>query len=555
MKLVKFLHNENQDAVQDAIDTVTMHILGYSKMYELLHKQIWRKAPYRIKTVSIDAIPTFNNRPVCFIQEWDIKSPSTSPYVYNGGDHTFGLNQLFVGQDYRKTYSGDPKSGIYHDTCCINPRDISTTASTWGYKTVWILRDYDDNGVNYNYSYVWLGQDDDGNSVIDNVVLSKYSTTINNVTTYYKKIVVYSHDGLTSEYELGSCDIADSSDILCCDTSYPAFGNNFGFSAWYKFGENMSQHGNVISQIKIPKPTWLLNFTYADAGWIRVYEDGTVLEFTPMGTSNDSDACFYPTYRILPMMYTDTGDLTMDKVEFVENWASYFELIVVEDSEWWSGLIKPIAIIVTAVITYFTWGATSGLLAAAVAIGGTLTIIGIISDNQNLMLIGGIMMAGASLYTALGTSLSSATAGANLSTISSAEALVGTSFQSTFGGYASAAGFENLLVMPTVESYTSVALEGITTTIAPYAELGVQAAGMSVADYVSLGSSSIFDNVMSIGKDLYSLYNDISSLSTNSNASSPTTTETKQTKKVYYTMSDERIFDPNKVINGVIDIL
>lgn len=556
MKLSKFIYNEGQDAVDNALDTVFTQLMAYNKLYELLHKQIWRKAPYRISTYGTG---TFNGRPITYITGWKLNSPSKSPYIYDGGDHTFGLNQLFVGQDYRKEYQGDPKDGIYHDTCSIVPRDISTHLSTWGYKTVWILS-YADDGVDggvtlYDFKFAFIGEDNDGNVLIDNVELVRYSVVAGSTTTYYRKIIVYKHNGALETYELGSYNIADidTYDIFKTNTSYGDIGKTFQYSAWYKFGEDMSAHGAIVSQVD--HLSNILAWNFSNPGWIRTYEDGTVMEFTPMADGGESGSTFSPTYRILPMMYTDTGDLTMDRIEFVEKWDTYFQLIVAEDSEWWSGFIKPVAIIITAIITYFTWGATSGLLAAVVAMGGTLTIIGIISDNQKLMLIGGIMMLGASVYTAVDAAVVNATSSVSLSTMSTGEALVGTSFQSTFSGYASAAGMDNLLVMPTIDSYTSAALEGIVATTAPYAEIGIQTAGMSVADYVSLGSSFGMDSMFSIGKDLYSLYNNISTFSNSATSSTNTIADPKQTKKVYYTASDERLFDPNKVIDNVINIL
>lgn len=550
LKVINFDSKNVFGSIKQAVFTSA---LSYARLYDLLHKQLWRKAPYRILTYGAGF---FNNRPITYIRSWKLNSPSKSPYIYDGGDHTFGLNQLFVGQDYRKEYQGNPKDGIYHDTCSIFPKDISTSASTCGYKTVWILTDYDDNGIFYHYNYAWLGQDDDGNILIDNVELVRYTTTNNNVTTKYKKIVVYNHDRTTSEYELGISNDIDYSEILCSNTSYPPFGNNFGFSAWYKFGEDMSAHGAIISQVEYVIPP-ILAFNFTRDGWIRTYEDGTVIEFTPMADGGESGQSYYPTYRVLPMMYTDTGDLTMDRIEFVDKWDQYFELVVAEDSEWWSQAIRPVSLIIAAIIIYCSWGALSPLAKAIVVIGYAVYAAGVLTNNTDLMLIGGIMMIGANLYSAFEqSSITTAATSAQLSTMGTEQALAGTAFSETFTGYASAAGMENLLVMPTVESYTSLTLEGLATTTAPYASLA-SSAGMSVADYVSLSGANAFsiDSLMSMGKEIYSMYSNVNQLANSKSASAASSDTTSQSGVTVTMKNDNDIFDPTAIIDDIINIL
>ena len=90
MNLTKFVFNEKRDPVQNAIDTVTMHLLSYAKIYELLHKQIWRKLPTRIWKYTNPHYTHHNGRPVVFISGWNIKSSYTSPYSYDGGLESLG---------------------------------------------------------------------------------------------------------------------------------------------------------------------------------------------------------------------------------------------------------------------------------------------------------------------------------------------------------------------------------------------------------------------------------------------------------------------------------
>ena len=193
MKLEKFVYNEKSTPVQNAIDTVTMHLLAYSKIYELLHKQIWRKAPSRIGLYQNPHYTIHNGRPVKFIRHWDIKSPAIVPYSYSGGDHTFGLNQLFMEQDYRKEYIGNPKDGIYHDDCYIEPKHITPSNEGYydcfGYYTGSSF-DTEEMKTVYAITQTWDKQNATGEVLINTVSLETYSLTVGSpaVTTHYKRI-------------------------------------------------------------------------------------------------------------------------------------------------------------------------------------------------------------------------------------------------------------------------------------------------------------------------------------------------------------------------------
>ena len=123
-----------------------MAAMGRAKLYELLHKQIWRKDKNRLLLWQHPFYTHHNGRPVAFVQKWNIKSQYTDPYSYSvkeGDDpaRTFGLNQLFVGQDPFAPYKGDPgKDGIYHDDCYITPKMMPV--STEHYYYVYIYNDF-----------------------------------------------------------------------------------------------------------------------------------------------------------------------------------------------------------------------------------------------------------------------------------------------------------------------------------------------------------------------------------------------------------------------------
>ncbi len=551
---IKVINFNSKDVFGSLKQAVFTSALSYAKMYELLHKQIWRKAPYRISTYGNH---TYNNRPVTYIRSWKLNSAATVPYSYEGGDHTFGLNQLFVGQDYRKAYVGDPKDGIYHDTCSIYPKSIVTHSSTWGNKNVWVYfyQGANDEYPGYDFNYYFVRENSNGDILIDDVQLVTYSILEGTATTYYKKIVITHHDATISEIELGSYDpnggVYDGFDYVTTQS----LRGNAGDYYWYKFGEDMSAHGSIMSEDKISSPfsSWI----FAEEGWIRTYEDGTVVEFTPLGGyDTESGSYYYPTYRILPMMYTDTGDLTMDRVEFVDKWDDYFELIVAEDSEWWSGIVKPLSLIIAAVLIYFSWGALSPLAKAIIVVGYAIYAAGVLTNNTDLMLIGGILMAGVSVYTAVENALSTtATSSIQLSTMSTEQALASTSFSGTFSGYASAAGMENLVAMPMVESYTSLSLSGLSTV--PYAELG----SMTLADSYAMAniyatSSFGIDSLMSIGKELYSAYNNANQLFSSSGTSSASSSTNSDDNGVRISINNsDNEDDVMEYIKKVIDIL
>ena len=411
MKLEKIILDKKYDILTNVKNSFVLQAIAYGKIYELLHKQIWRKAPSRIGTYAIASIPTFNGRPVTFIRHWDIKSPSVSPYsydtaIYQSGDTDmrFGLNQLFVGQDYRKDYEGDPsKNGIYHSDCYITPKMIPATNEgyydCWGYYTD-SYYDWENMSTVYTMSQTFDKQDAEGNVVINNVSLSTYSITTGtpSVTTYYKCLVIDNSVGADTIIELGSFDpLATSTDGLTTGQSNTHYGA-FGYRKWKDTFDEFSGHGTYTETQT--DPSFSLMTKAIEYGWIRVYEDGTVIEYVPESGSfgGENDYTSPAHYKILPMMYTDTGDLVMDRVEFVGKWSDYFDLIVHEDSEWWEAFVKPIAVIITIIVAYYTGLDMSPVFASILYAGAALSVVGILSGNKLFSLVGGIMMLGASVY-------------------------------------------------------------------------------------------------------------------------------------------------------------
>lgn len=563
LRVLKKSTDDGRVAIKQSVVT---SVLSYAKSYELLHKQIWRKARYRITVATLDVFPFFNGRSVGFIRKWNIKSGATSAYSYNGADNTFGLNQLFVGQDFRKTYIGSPKSGIYHDDCYIVPKSINTTA-TFGHINAWIYYFNTENTKEYNNNYLYYREQNDGEVLISNVYIDYY--TVDSI--YFRRIVIEHVSGEVSYVELGSyipsVFLGEGIEYGACSSSKSVFG----YKNWYRINESFSEHGEILAQYETDaihfsdsRTLWTPDGT----GWIRVYQDGTVIQFEPEYSSGED--YYSPTYAILPMVYLDTGDLVMDKIEFVDKWDDYFELVVHEDGGFWAGIIKFVAIIIVAIITYFTWGATSGLLAAVVAIGGALTIVGIMTDNQNLMLIGSVMMLIGGIGSLISSTTSAIVSAAELSVTSTSEVLVGSSLEATFAGYPSAAGMENLVAMTAVETSTTggIALSDVyfgaqinATTAIPYAtSFTAYTTAMETSLSATLTSSALssaqFADQLSLFKDFggkgFDLYNNVSSLSSSTSSTSSTREEDSGIKLSFFKEND--IFDPEQYIKNVIAI-
>jgi len=410
-KIIKYSNQTAIDAVKGAL---LNYILGQAKMYELLHKQIWRKTRSNVWTYYEPNFPRYNNRDVLFIRGWNIQSPSKEPYKYTPTDpwgHNYGLNQLFVDQSPFDPYEGDPKDGIYHDDCYIQPKAYKLIG---GLRECWrfVLAEIGDNG-NIIADYSFFKQDEHGEIVISNVATERYSKTVNNVTTEYGRLVVAHATEGTVYYELGKASelpFAWEQQLLLETTQKGWMTDRTAYEA-----SLAAEYGGELTRWSLGNrsgPLFLsgsnIEGLQVDEGEIIVYKNGTVIEYTPYTVDNYGDGVFtenMPQYKILPMVYADTGDLTMPRSVFLDEWAEKFELVVHEDKDFWTTLVMVVVIIIVtyitvgqgtpAVVTAFgAYGAVAGaVFTALVVIGATLTIMGILTGNSKLMQIGGIFSA------------------------------------------------------------------------------------------------------------------------------------------------------------------
>lgn len=474
MKLEKLSFNPKYDNITNVKNSIVLQALSYAKIYELLHKQLWRKAPYRVWTYNIPQIPTFNGRPVTFIRGWNIKSPSKAPYSYSGGDHTFGLNQLFMSQDYRKPYVGNPKNGIYHDDCYIQPKAMELLS---GFIEMWSYVETDGSGY-VKHDFKFQKQDAQGNVLINNVRIEVYNKPMvkadgTNYTVLWKRIVVDSVKDGTVYYELDQADIPNSS-------WYAGFLNfTKTEKTWVedkavKESEFIAVHGAVVWKHNTSKeshPVFLSgnidSAKQGGRGYIMIFTDGTAIEYVPYAIDawGDDYSESLAHYKILPMMYTDTGDLVMDRIEFVEKWNDYFELIVHEDSEWWQAFIKPAAAIISLVIAINTglyFGVDSLMFNVAVA-GGVASAVGILTDNSTLSLIGGAMVGVAGLTKMVEQGFTQSLLNAGVFPDRAEMLLQSSGAMEIFKGFISTAGFGNWLKIGTTAygMYSDVAMLGM----------------------------------------------------------------------------------------------
>lgn len=221
MGLGKIVYNTKYTPVVNIKLSAISAAMGRAKMYELLHKQVWRKTRLRwpndgpnynhsrVPVYTIPGLTTFNGRPVAFIKHWDIKSESKEPYAYDEiskADHpNFGLNQLFVGGDPFEVYkhpdsgSDDPgdDDGIYHDDCYITPKMMPASAEHY----YWVYTNcYDENGYDM---MLFRERDDDGVVVIENVELENYVATIAGKSQNRHRLVVTRVGGAVDRIDLG----------------------------------------------------------------------------------------------------------------------------------------------------------------------------------------------------------------------------------------------------------------------------------------------------------------------------------------------------------------
>ena len=487
MGLGKIVYNTKYTPVVNIKLSAICAAMGRAKVYELLHKQIWRKDPNRLLLFHDPLCPTHNGRPVAFIHRWHIKSQYSEPYSYNvapGDDpaRTFGLNQLFMGQDPREWYQGNPSDGIYHDECYITPKMMPISAEHY----YWVYTNYDKYDYDDEYDYdrkLFRERDDDGVVVIENVVLENYVATIAGKSQDRHRLVVTYVGGAVDRIDLNS----GTYQPLWQKVEKQISHDVLGYVDEYKVDYDFSSRGAVLWEQVIDMPyqftTTSSQATTKENGWIRQYSDGTVIQYRPLEVEywgDGMDNTIPGHYKILPMMYTDTGDLTMPVADFVKNWNDYFELVVHEDSEWWESFLAPIIAIVYVVVAVFAWplamamGPVLGpIMGAALIVGTAMGVIGTLGGNAKLTALGGLIAGVASLAGSLAqagrSAIEQAAMAAGYSARTAAQMAAEATLGSVFSNFISA-GFSNLAtigsnILKVTTSMLSLSADDVTEEI------------------------------------------------------------------------------------------
>ena len=457
MKVSKVLRIGHEPIIASYKRAFIGTLLGYTKTYDLLHKQIWRKSPERVVMWDNPLYTYHNNRPVKFVRYWNIKSSSTAPYAhkinddYNGGNANYGLNAAFENGDPFVAGGGNLAD---MDVVWIQPKtyhQLSGLRQQWTYAGGW--------GDDTEEPIVVWKHNENGDILVDNVTVETYDVVANGRTITYARLRLTKNGSADRLIELGV-----ATRPLSVLQRWLVFRNSNSTYVQDKAQYEASleaKNGKIIYQ----GPTEVTsNWNWkrpsaTDTGYIIVFRNGVTMEYVPYQSEAMGDGGYndYPAhYKVLPMIYTDTGDLAMPRVKFVDEWDDMFELYYYKKRSKWERMLGLVLAIVTVVIAVYT-GYYVGIdtwMGMAIVAGGVLSGIGILTANQTLMKIGGIIGAvggiGA-LYQNIATSFVS-NASASMATSSTAAVGLETAglAQGVVAAGPSAAGYGNLLAHPGV---------------------------------------------------------------------------------------------------------
>lgn len=462
---IKSLIIQNDDLQGSFKRSILATLIGYGKMYELLHKQLWRKNRVILANVTI---PNINDRPVKPILKYNIKDGGKAPYnrdfIYDDNGnikyYALGLDQLFMGQSPYSEYQGDPKDGIYHDTCEIIPKQTEMSSAK-----DWFIWHIDGNGD-------WDRYDIFGNTIVKDVTQpyeKTHTDTDGNVVsdgwfvsiTYENDISTTSDDTIVeqqlSDYTDPNTGVTVEAKDLTTEYINLTTTTDSRFTQHSKaldMPDLTPQHGSIIQEyittpiLKPPHYNPLYQYFHKEAqiqSKVIVYADGACIQFTTPamieenhGDDNISIIITNGSMTYLPLVYTDTGDLVQNRIDFIDNWDNEFELNVVEDSYWYSGVVKIATVVVSIAIgAYF---GLSGIQLFSLAFSEMAAF----SGNQFLEIISDVLAIGV-LTNEIGTkAIAKEAMKKGLSERTAQQIAIEAGFGETFKAFISHAGFNNL---------------------------------------------------------------------------------------------------------------
>ena len=501
MKVSKVLRIGHEPVIASYKRAFIGTLLGYTKTYDLLHKQIWRKSPERVVTWDNPLYTYHNNRPVKFVRYWNIKSSSTAPYAhkinddYNGGNANYGLNAAFENGDPFVAGGGNLAD---MDVVWIQPKtyhQISGLRQQWTYAGGWGWEDNNEEPI-----VVWK-HNEKGDILVDNVAVETYDIVANGITTTYARLRLTKSGSADRLIELGIT--AWSLSVLQEWLAFRDSGSTYVQDKAEYEASLEAKNGNIVYQGPT-EVTGTLDWRHPgapDTGYIIVFRNGVTMEYVPYQSEDMGDGAYndYPAhYKVLPMIYTDTGDLAMPRVRFVDEWDDMFELYYYKKKSKWERLLGIVLAIVTVVIAYYT-GAYIGLdtwMGMAIVAGGVVSAVGMVTGNQKLMQIGGIIGAiggiGA-LYQSISTSFVSNAASSMATSSTAAVGLESAGLaQGVVAAGPSAAGYGNLLVQPGVlDSVVNNLGQGMAPTLTESYFGSSVLEGSLIEGYFGAGTSAV----------------------------------------------------------------
>lgn len=535
MKL-KTLGIKNGDVYGSYKEAIVSTLIGYGKMYRLLHKQLWDKN----RIAFVDHAIEVNGRNAKPIKYWNIKSYSTEAYSSNPADtYALGLNQLFADQSPYKEYEGNPKDGIYHDDCLIQPKSTPLESfdrfgwyiegnGHWIEKSVWgeteivnvatyekfhdvpvmIPSIYEEDVYDANNVLIHSAGDNIRDENGDFILVQKVENgelvfTTESLGMYYS--IEYLNDNPDERPEYKIEDILvnlgeEGSEYQTPELEYINFSKpNVSDELYEKYIEIPDltpQHGEIVYEAnEVPNIKPIGSFTQASL-WTNpeaktiIYADGTCIQIntaTVWESSQEGDTILNyqdGAIKYLPLVYTDDGELVQNRIDFIDQWDSMYELYVHENSYWYTSIISIAVIIVGVVIAILSGFSAVGIMGAF--IGG----VGAVSGNKAFSVIGAVMMLGANIYE-IGAKEIVAKEAATYSLRTSAEILADTSFSEIFTSFMNAAGLSNLVNIGST-AY-SIYLTATTPEISETSQEETQDESMQVYAY-----SDEDDDVMSL---------------------------------------------------------
>lgn len=362
----------NGDVVGGVRRALLNQAYSYGKIKELLHTQLVRKKRAVFGAVLDDPLirSTFGSA-VVPLQFYNIKSSSTRPY-HRDYANDLGLNQLFMGQNPYKPYVGNPKDGIYHDTCMIMPKSKKLSSADGSCTTVRtfdvVLTFRDADMVSYS---------------IDRVVLTRGRVTHDAQGVGHYPEPTYVENQFYYRFAI---DIATAQDGEYTVYSWTDRVTGEVFSVRRKTALSAAEAhvtGTSVEIVPTDDAFAVYGSYVGDVGEYHIFDKGFAIKqrnffATTYGRESSRFRArsgvvqlmvyVYPLYRDDPLR----SPILESNRDFVLHWDEYFELFVEEDEEWWSFWIEPVLILAAIVATVYTLGSDGGSsIAAANAIIAT----------------------------------------------------------------------------------------------------------------------------------------------------------------------------------------